>query len=356
MVRILIVDSYSRDKVGRRAWTAFHKIVTGAFDRLNVHVDVSMRSREALEEFIYEADTEFVDPMAVTKFDRLDFIFVGGQATLLPWDTGLKQVFLLLKMCFVTNKCLFTTTFATHMVAYICATGGLNIRVINGERGKGSTLREISNMKVPKHLSKHDLAFEKDSGDLFQFDMKKRIWMPFCHSGLRGRAKFQPKMARKYRVSEPVGKEAAQLRALMMPQTLFETLLTIRNRYIQHWAFRDIGVRQFIVPRYNLRDIDEKASGSAKRKYEVCADSDDGRVPEIIECGNLFGTQFECTTKYPETVQIMCNFVREKYHQMNMHAYVDQSSTFLLADRYPRPSWQDDVRAEQRSAGSQSIA
>ena len=85
MVRILVVDAYGRGKKGRKAWNDFRALVTGSFDRLNVHVDVSTRSRGKLNDFIYEADTEFVDPMSITKFDRLDFIFVGGEATLLPW-------------------------------------------------------------------------------------------------------------------------------------------------------------------------------------------------------------------------------------------------------------------------------
>ena len=123
--------------------------------------------------------------------------------------------------------------------------------------------------------------------------------------------------------------------AALVPNTIFETVLTIRNKFIQHWAFRGVHGKSFRVSRYNQMDIDEKSSGSSKRAYRVLADSGDGLVPEIIECGNLFGTQFECCENYPATVPLLHNFVSEKYAQMNRHGYTDTSARFMLMDAGP---------------------
>ena len=58
--------------------------------------------------------------------------------------------------------------------------------------------------------------------------------------------------------------------------------------------------QQFKVGRYNAFDIDEKTSGSSKKSFQVCGDSGDGLVPEVLECGNCFATQFEIKSKYPK--------------------------------------------------------
>lgn len=139
-------------------------------------------------------------------------------------------------------------------------------------------------------------------------------WIPFCHSGLRMRAKFLLSLKKKYKPREPVGKNATQA---LSANTIFETVLTVRNRFIQHWAFHGIDRKQFVVSRSNALDIDEKVTGSSKRSFHVCADSGDGLVPEVIECGNLFGAQFECSEKFPVTPRFVENFVAEKYPERN---------------------------------------
>jgi hypothetical protein len=340
MVRILVVDGFGSSSDARDRWKEFCKIVVAACDLQNIHVNMQTCKYNRLHEYIYQPDSAFVDPLSIKRFDRLDLIFVGGEATILPWSPRFQQVLILCRMCFQTNKCLFATSFACHMLTYLCATGGEpDVRVINGN-GKGTPRDELPNFVVPHDIKKRDLFFDNVQGDFFQYESwESRAgkvtsgagsggeWIPYCHSGLRQRSKFMTSLPRKYKPKEPAGKNATQTLA---PSTIFETVLTIRNRYIQHWAFKGVSNKKFKVGRYNALDIDEKTSGSAKKSYQVCADSGDGLVPQVIECGNCFGTQFEPRFKYPDTVKIVENFVCEKYKQMNRHAYLDVSSRFML--------------------------
>ncbi len=340
VMRVLVVDAYGASAKGRAAWKSFLRLVVAACDKQNIHVDMVTARYNGLADYIYQPDSRFVDPLSVTRFDRLDLVFVGGSPTHLPWAPRVAQVLILCRMCFQTNKCLFATTFAAHMVAYLCSTGGEpGTRVINGG-GKGSPRSELPHFVVPPTILKKDLFFDNETGDLFQYEsVESRAgkitsgagsggeWIPYCHSGLRKRAKFLLSLPRKYKPKEPAGKAATHTLA---PGTIFEAVLTVRNRYIQHWAFKGVSGRQFKVSRYNAMDIDEKTSGSAKQAFQVCADSGDGLVPEVIESGNLFGTQFECSLKYPDTAKLLDNFVAEKYRQMNRHAYLDRSSRFML--------------------------
>eukprot|EP00945_MAST-04E_sp_MAST-4E-sp1_P005484 g5484.t1 len=325
-MRILVVDAFSKTSAGRKKASLFKAEVQKVFDNLKIHVHLQMNRMNDLGDFIYEEDTAFSHPMGVTKFDRLDFIFIGGNPTLLPWAKCLRQVFILVKMCYLTNKCLFASSFASHMVANICCTGGEHINVINGKNGRGGALGSIANTKFDKEFHRSDMFFDNKSGDLYHFNPEKAQWLPFCHSGLRQRAKYATHLPRKYRPKEPFGKHA---QPSVVPSLLHEVKLSIRTMEIQHWAFKGLKLREFLVPRQNLFDIDEKASGSARRKYFILADSDQTLVPQIIEAGNLFATQFSISSTYPETCQIMNNYVRQKYDLMNTFEYLDVSSAFL---------------------------
>ena len=340
MVRILLVDGYGSSNAARSRWKEFCNIVVAACDLQNIHVNMQTSPYNRLHEYIYQPDSAFVDPLSIKRFDRLDMIFVGGEATVLPWSPRFQQVLILCRMCFQTNKCLFATSFACHMLCYLCATGGEpDVRVINGQ-GKGTPRDELPHFVVPHNIRKRDLFFDNIKGDFFQYESwESRAgkitsgagsggeWIPYCHSGLRQRSKFMISLPRKYKPKEPAGKHAT---TSIAPSTIFETVLTVRNRYIQHWAFKGISNKQFKVGRSNAFDMDEKTSGSSKKSFQVCADSGDGLVPEVIECGNSFGTQFQPQLKYPDTVKMVENFVSEKYKQMNRHAYLDVSSRFML--------------------------
>jgi hypothetical protein len=348
-MRVLVVDQYALSAAGRGAWKRFLRCVVSGFDAQNIHANFSVRRGGALADFIYLPDSAFVDPKALVNFDRVDMVFVGGQPSHRPWSPRIRQVLILLRMCFLTNKCLFASTFACHAVAYICATGGdPDVEVI----AKGRAARDLPAFAVPPNIRKHDLFLDVATGDMFQYESFESRqgkvtsgagsggeWMPFCQSGLRMRSKFLLSLPRKYKPREPVGKLAP---AALAPNTLFETVLTVRNAYIQHWAFRNARgkptSKSFRVSRYNEMDIDEKSSGSSKRAYRVLADSGDGLVPEVIECGNLFGTQFECCEAYPATVPLVHNFIAEKYAQMNRHGYTDTSARFMLMDAGPADS------------------
>ena len=78
--------------------------------------------------------------------------------------------------------------------------------------------------------------------------------------------------------------------------------------------------------------------GSARRKFFILADSDNSLVPQVIESGHMFGVQFQISEKYPETEQILLNYVKHKFNQMNAYEYLDISSAFLLVGVHGNPS------------------
>jgi hypothetical protein len=327
-MRVLVVNAFGTSASGKKKAIEFKQFVQNTFDALKLHIHIAFKTPNQLGDYIYEEDSPHNDPKSIKLFDRLDFIFIGGHPTLTPWAPAVKQIFTLVRMCYLTNKCLFASSFACHMLANICCTGGKRIKVINGgKHGHGTPLKDIMNLKVSKHIQRHHVFFDCTSGDFYQFDPVTAHWSPLCHSGLRQRAKYATHLPRKYRAKEPYGKAVKQS---VVATLLHETKLTVRGTEIQHWAFEGIKQREFLVPRQNIFDIDEKASGSARRKFFIIADSDDTLVPQIIESGHMFGVQFQISEKYPETIRILYNYVKHKFNQMNAYEYLDISSAFLL--------------------------
>ena len=94
----------------------------------------------SIESHLYEGHSKYSSIEAMKMFDCLDFVFMDGDANLLPWKT--EKFSLLYRMCKSTNKCFFSAGVGMMMLVYYCATSYIDLHVINGN-GKGSHLSEI---------------------------------------------------------------------------------------------------------------------------------------------------------------------------------------------------------------------
>jgi hypothetical protein len=128
---------------------------------------------------------EFNDPTSITRFDRLDFVFLDGDATLPPWAPSQHKLCLLVKMCMMTGKCLFGANFAASLLASMCSTGGEIIHAINGH-GHGIPLRGIPiSISPPTTLPEvtslaTQVLLDSETGDCFVYNHVEQIWEPKC--------------------------------------------------------------------------------------------------------------------------------------------------------------------------------
>jgi len=116
-------------------------------------------------------------------FDCLDFVFLDGDANLLPWKT--EKFSLLYRMCKSTNKCFFSAGVGMMMLVYYCASGYTDLHVINGN-GRGSHLTEIHYIDQWRvnTLTKNEVFLDNATGDYYNYWKDLEVWAPAGNIGL----------------------------------------------------------------------------------------------------------------------------------------------------------------------------
>lgn len=113
-----------------------------------VAVYLQVKKASHLRPWLFQQGSEFSDPVSVTRFDRLDFVFMYGDPKLLPWSKAARQARILLRMCYNTGKATFCAGFGGQLLAYVSATGSRELHVVNGG-GNGGDLEDITRCPVP---------------------------------------------------------------------------------------------------------------------------------------------------------------------------------------------------------------
>ncbi|KAG9413869.1 hypothetical protein AC1031_013080 [Aphanomyces cochlioides] len=323
-MRVLLVNGYSH--ASHERYHQFKQLVLGSLrymEKLDVTgMTLLEKHRSDLTEFIFELHSDTSDPAAITRFDRLDFVFVDGDCTLPPWHPGLKKVCTLVKMCMMTGKCLFGATFAASMLAYLCSTGGEMIHAIHNN-SKGVSLKTMQSIPPPEdELQPHDVLLDSDTGDYYKFNSVKCAWEPkgntgiILHSSDRDRDfGSRPNSAR--------GGTRRRKDSTLCHSKLADTTCCGRLEMQNHIYLQGLSRRQFLVNCPSKWDLDERITCTGGNKYTVFVDSQRG--PLLIEFGNALCAHFIISKDYTETCTILVNFVKSKFDQIKLHEHIDRS-------------------------------
>jgi len=386
-MQALIVDGCGPTPSGRAAFSRFKQQVEQAFSSfaaLDVRpVHFHVRKSTNLAEFVYDDSPlpkgerpkvggKFRDPMAVTKFDRLDFIFVDMPVDTAPWAPQARQVLLLLKMVLDTSKCAFLGGAAARMLAFVQATGATNLRVLNIGPGPATdgSLRSIATVPV-RHgaggrpaFSQRDVCIDTASGDVYEFDQENLCWRPSFGAGLRQRSAGAAGCERTRGVGAngnlrraPAHKEVA---GVLKHGRLGELVCRVRVEALQHWLFEGMRASkprlEFLVHTSHVWALDEEAGSSATTPYTSLADGDFG--PLIGEVGNTIFANFEVAAAgdaYPEVSRLLRRYVEVKFRLTLEYEHLDSSSSGMLRPSL-RPKEARRARTTRSGAGCRILS
>jgi hypothetical protein len=105
-MKILIINGYSKTYAGTVAFEQYEMLVrkVGCFalhlckcflefkDMVDTEIEFYIRTKDSVDDMLYEFDSSFVKREAAKQFDSIDIIFFEGDANLRPWSDTANKV------------------------------------------------------------------------------------------------------------------------------------------------------------------------------------------------------------------------------------------------------------------------
>mmetsp|Transcript_24583 Transcript_24583/g.39993 ORF Transcript_24583/g.39993 Transcript_24583/m.39993 type:complete len:692 (-) Transcript_24583:1705-3780(-) len=322
-MRLLIVDAFSSRSEERRLFAEFDRAVQQSVRSMGLgNVKIEQANVAGLGPWVYNQYDQACGTDGLKRFDKLDMIFIGADPDLLPWDDTVKKLLSLLRMCFVANKVVFGSSSIAHLLAYLCATTGIDAVPINGMEGTSIEVTDMNALAKYVKSPKRDVMFDNASGDMLKLDPEQRAWVPLTSVGFKKKSQ-QKQTARKNVVVAVPPQNPLYL------SFSNEAVCRITTRHVNHWAFKNIDCREFVVRSRPTWMLNGAANLRSTRPYGVLAEST--FAPLAIMYENMLCVHFDISSKYPCTVQILGNFVRTMVNKIRQRGYVDQSSKLYIS-------------------------
>jgi hypothetical protein len=200
-MKVLIVNGFSSTAIGQKSFQLFVSSIREAFSLQHFYsvtnIEFETVDVYSVDQYLSELNTGFLsrDSEKVSArqlFDHLDFVFIDGDANILPWYERARKFLILIRMCKKTRKLLFACSFAMQIFVYLCATNLYISRVVNGN-GKGTPKAEFAAVDKKKlnELVFGDVFIDSTTGDVYGFDSQKGEFYPIANAGIHNHKSAQ---------------------------------------------------------------------------------------------------------------------------------------------------------------------
>ncbi|CDW91520.1 UNKNOWN [Stylonychia lemnae] len=294
-----------------------------------------IRDRATIDDYLYEPTTIYQESDAEKRFDNVDIVFIDGDGINLPWQRKNFKIGILFKMCKRTNKSLFASGMGMQMLVYFCATNFADLFVINGSE-KGTALDQIKDINphtiIDNLLDKcvKQVFLDNLTGDYYHYEQRESQWKPIGNVGLHySRAmttqngQISGELIKKVLVYHEKGLNSNK--PILFYSKLSDIRCEIKKQFISHPYMQNIP-QKFVVENRNSWDphpVNITNLDEVEGNYEIIAESDRG--PQVAIHKNTLAVQFQIEKKYPESVQILNNFVSIKLSMIQSNGKIDQT-------------------------------
>lgn len=313
-MRVLLVNGYADSSDGKRSFAIFKNLVLEAFTYQKMYnltdIEFLEVDRTTIDGFLYEPASGYSSKDSEKLFDHLDFIFIDGDANMLPWLKRSRKFLILLRMCKNTKKIVFACTFAMQILVFLCATN-FNIECVINGKGHGGSLKSIHNINKPSlsKLTLGDVFLDNATGDIYCYDSHKDEFYPVANTGIHNHKSAQENptiSAAMLKTKQYLAKIIDSADQIFIGKSN-EDKCRIYKQYVQHWLVKGLGFSEFLVPSINKWDVHPINATVKENVYTVIAES--SRGPQIILHNNTVALQFHVNHKYPATFLVLKNFV-----------------------------------------------
>lgn len=228
----------------------------------------------------------------------------------------------------MTGKCFFAGGLGAALLAYVGATGGELLRVLNNN-GKGDVVVDFPPPPdVPTSNPDRDVLLDIKTGDFFAYSERQHGWEPRGNTGLvlhssdSARAFGARPNSARAGAKQPFATGSHSLYLSRRGETRCCVRLEAAHDPVLRAAFPE-APREFVLRCTGRWDVDEEIGSTGANKCRVLIDS--ARGPMLLEFGNCLGAHFQIDSAYPETLSLLRNFVRIKASAVREHAHLDRS-------------------------------
>ena len=210
---------------------------------------------------------------------------------------------------------MFCSGLGYSLQIFYCATAMLEFNVVNNKQ-KGGPLSQLEKIPISAFSNKSDNVFlDSLTGDYYIYNQEQQKWLPQGNVGMHYSRAVESidnqeqeylKKKQVYKVHE--SKYSSQIYV----SKLSESKCCVKKNYIGHWLFDEVD-HQFLVENrfsWDTHPVNITDVKIVKQNYYVLAESE--KSPVIIEHLNTIGVQFYINNQYPQTVQILSNFIKNK--------------------------------------------
>lgn len=325
---VLVVNAYKDNPEGKKAFYKFFQALKKAFKQQRYFnkedIKFTCVDHNTIDEYLFEQYTEFVDTAAEKKFDYLDFVFIDGDANLLPWHPKAYKFLILLRMCKRTEKVLFAAGCGMLIQVYLCANKYHVNRVING-KGKGTALKKIYEISSEElgELEPGDVFLDSGTGDMYCYDLTASEFIPIVNVGFHNKKAAEDMENRQYILkSYKYQPRTSEFSEPVNPGKHSETVCRVLKQCMQHWLVKDLGLKEFLVSQKNFWDIHAINVADINSKFTILAES--SRSPQIIYMHNTSAILFNIDPTYPESLKVLENFVNHMLLEYQTNQKLDK--------------------------------
>jgi hypothetical protein len=191
-MRLLIINAFDETKRGIEAFNDFKRCVLSCLreargETVASEENIVVRKPFGLADYIIDYAFEMLDDRAkdiTLAFDNLDMIFIGGDMTYMPWDPKCSQVVTLLATARKVNKPVLCCGSGAFMMVYSICTGGTKFHVLNAPYGENIDRLPAFSRYSPATGQYPGAWLNNNNGDLYSYDVHKRVWAPVCNCGI----------------------------------------------------------------------------------------------------------------------------------------------------------------------------
>jgi hypothetical protein len=299
------------------------------------------KAYDQLEEFIYEKDDGIkmklreMNDEKKFKFERLDFIFIDGNAKFLPWDKVSLQIVKFFKLCIINNKNLFAAGIGSCILTYLLAIGlNSDVNVINK---KCKSINEISGseevLEARKKLNKHDYFLEYSTGDLYGYQLNENsnaVWQPVMNVGMHNSSASEKYKQFKTGISFTIPYKILHDGTEIITSLNNEIKVFIPNKFYSHHLFKSLP-QQFLVYSTNEWFPHQFFVTDSSLESTMLAESKKGFI--ILERGPNLACFFNIKKKYKDSLKLLENYIIHKSDQIKKEGYAFDKVIEQLNDK-----------------------